>query len=118
LSLGNLTDSGFLRINWYKSRNPYVGETRYARHQIGIYGGIKIPRLALEAQADLDFNIIEKQMLYSAFILVYHYQCLDFKGELKIFYFRDKPEAQFRFSFGLGNIGKSTDVLGGLGFGN
>jgi LPS-assembly protein len=118
LSLGNLNDSGFLRINWYKSKNPYVGEARLARHQIGVFGGIKIPRLALEAQADLDFNIIERQMLYSALILVYHYQCLDFKGELKIFYFRDKPEAQFRISFGLGNIGKSTDVLGGLGFGN
>jgi LPS-assembly protein len=118
LSLGNLTDSSFLRINWYKSKNPYVGEARLARHQIGIYGGIKIPRLSLEAQADLDFNILEKQMLYSAFVLVYHYQCLDFKGELKIFYFRDKPETQFRFSFGLGNIGKSTDFLGGFGFEN
>ena len=118
LNLGNLTDAAFLRVNWYKSRNPYVGEARLSRHQIGIFGGIKIPRLSLEAQADLDFNIMEKQMLYSAFVLVYHYQCLDFKGELKIFYFREKPEAQFRFSFGLGNIGKSTDVLGGLGFGN
>jgi LPS-assembly protein len=117
VNLGSLYDSSFLRINWYKSTSPYYESSLWARHQIGFYGGVKIPRLSLEAQAELDFNILEKQMLYSAFVLVYHYQCLDFRTELKIFYFRDKPETQFRFSFGLGNIGKSTDFLGGLGFG-
>ena len=86
------------------------------RHQIGVYGGVKIPQLSLDAQFDLDFNILEGQMLYSAVALVYHYQCIDFKGELKIFYFRDKPETQFRFSFELGNIGKTNDLLGGFGF--
>jgi LPS-assembly protein len=114
--LGSINDPLFLKVNWYKSINPYLEEARLSRHQIGLYGGTKIPRLALEAQVELDFNIIEKQMLYSAFALVYHYQCIDFKGELKIFYFRDKPETQFRFSFGLGNIGKTTDFLGGFGF--
>ncbi len=115
-NMGNVNDSIFLRINWYKSINPYQEFARMRRHQIGIYGGIKIPKLSLEAVADLDFNIIEGQMLYSALALVYHYQCIDFKGELKIFYFRDKPEAQFRFSFELGNIGRTTDILGGFGF--
>jgi len=117
VNFGSLSDSSFLRINWYKSTDPYRESSLWARHQIGFYGGVKIPALSLEAQAELDFNILEKQMLYSAFVLVYHYQCLDFRTELKIFYFRDKPETQFRFSFGLGNIGKTTDVLGGLGFG-
>jgi LPS-assembly protein len=114
--LGTVSDPLFLKVNWYKSINPYIEEARLSRHQIGLYGGMKIPRLALEAQVEMDFNIIEKQMLYSAFALVYHYQCIDFKGELKIFYFRDKPETQFRFSFGLGNIVQTTDVLGGFGF--
>jgi hypothetical protein len=86
------------------------------RHQIGVYGGAKIPQLSMEAQFDFDFNILEGEMLYSAVALVYHYQCIDFKGELKIFYFRDKPEAQFRISFELGNIGKTSDLLGGFGF--
>ena len=47
---------------------------------------------------------------------VYHYQCLDFKFEFKVFYFRAKPETQFKFSLGLGNIGKTTDFLGGMEF--
>ena len=114
--MGSINDPAFLNVNWYKSVNPYLEEARLARHQIGVYGGIKIPRLGLEAQVEMDFNILEKEMLYSALALVYHYQCIDFKGELKIFYFRDKPETQFRFSFGLGNIGRTTDFLGGIGF--
>ena len=116
VNFGAINDPLFIKINWYKSESPYVKSLLWTRHQIGFYGGVKIPRLGLEAQAELDFNIIEKQMLYSALALVYHYQCIDFKAELKIFYFRDKPETQFRFSFGLGNIGKTTDFLGGLGF--
>ncbi|UCE41967.1 MAG: LPS-assembly protein LptD [Candidatus Aminicenantes bacterium] len=115
-NLGNITDDLFLRVNWYKSISPYREFSRMRRHQIGLYGGVKIPKLALEAQFDLDFNIIEGEMLYSAVSLVYHYQCIDFKGEVKIFYFRDKPETQIRFSFELGNIGKTTDLLGGFGF--
>lgn len=115
-NLGSITDPLFLKVNWYKSINSYQEEARFARHQIGLYGGMKVPRLGLEAQVELDFNIIEREMLYSAFALVYHYQCIDFRGELKIFYFRDKPETQFRITLGLGNIGSTTDFLGGLGF--
>ncbi len=115
-NFGSLNDPAFLKINWYRSENPYIKSIYWARHQIGFYGGVKIPQLSLEAQVDLDFNIIERQMLYSAVALVYHYQCIDFKAELKVFYFRDKPETQFRFSFELGNIGRTTDLLGGFGF--
>jgi lipopolysaccharide assembly outer membrane protein LptD (OstA) len=115
-NLGNINDDLFLRVNWYKSISPYLEFSRMSRHQIGFFGGVKIPKLALEAQVDLDFNIIEAEMLYSAVALVYHYQCIDFKAELKIFYFRDQPETQFRLSFELGNIGKTSDLLGGIGF--
>lgn len=115
-SMGNIADPLFLKVNWYKSVSPYLEFTRWSRHQIGFFGGVKIPKLALEAQVEMDFNILEGEMLYSAAALVYHYQCIDFKGELKIFYFRDKPETQFRFSFELGNIGKTTDILGGFGY--
>jgi hypothetical protein len=89
---------------------------RWDRHQISFFGGLKIPELSLEAQAEVDYNIQEKKMLYSVLALVYNYQCFDFRVELKVFYFREKPETQFLFSFGLGNIGKSIDFLGGMGF--
>ncbi|MBA7649139.1 LPS-assembly protein LptD [subsurface metagenome] len=115
-NLGSPEDNLFLRVNWYKSINPYVESTSGNRHQISFFGGLKIPELSLEAQAETDFNIQEGKMLYSALALVYNYQCLDFRVELKVFYFREKPETQFLFSFGLGNIGKSIDFLGGMGF--
>jgi hypothetical protein len=115
--LGSPADSLFLRINWYKSINPYQEKDyRGNRHQVSFFAGLKIPELSLEAQAETDFNIQERKMLYSALALVYNYQCFDFRVELKVFYFRDKPETQFLFSFGLGNIGKSVDFLGGMGF--
>jgi len=117
-NLGSYEDNAFLRVNWYKSVNPYF-EKEYLgnRHQISFFGGLKIPRLSLDALAEIDFNIQEKEMQYSALAVVYHYQCIDFIVEVKIFNFRyDKPEVQFLFSFELGNIGKTVNFLGGLGF--
>lgn len=115
-NLGTIRDPFFLRLNWFKSTNPYVEDYKYARHQINCFTGLKIPKLSLEAMIDLDYNIEEKKMLYSSFSVIYHYQCIDVKVDLKIFYYRDQPETQLRISFGLGNIGKTTDFLGGMGF--
>lgn len=115
-NLATPNDPVFLRINWFKSINPYYEEMVYQRHQIGFFGGVKIPRLSVEAQAEVDFNIHERELLYSAFMLKYQYQCIDFMVDFRVFYFRDQPEVQFRINFGLGQIGKTTDILGGLGF--
>ncbi|MFA9453846.1 MAG: LPS-assembly protein LptD [Candidatus Aminicenantaceae bacterium] len=116
LNLGAPTDNLFLRVNWYKSSDPYRQESAFARHQIGFYTGIKIPRWSLDTLAQLDYNIQENELLYSALSVVYHYQCIDFRADLRVFYYRDTPEVQFSFSFELGNIGRSMDLLGGLGF--
>ena len=116
LNLGNPADNLFLRVNWYKSTDPFKEEATFNRHQVGFYTGIKIPRWSLDTLAQLDYNIQENELLYSALSVVYHYQCIDFKADLRVFYFRDTPEVQFSFSFELGNIGRSVDFLGGLGF--
>ncbi|MCJ7565684.1 MAG: LPS assembly protein LptD [Candidatus Aminicenantes bacterium] len=110
---GSPADDLFLNINWYKSMNPYYKNPWYDRHQISLFGGAKIPAVSLELTGEMDFNVTEKKMLYSALSAVYHYQCLDLKADVRIFYFREKPDMQFKISFGLGNIGKTTDFLGG-----
>ncbi|MBN1222901.1 MAG: LPS-assembly protein LptD [Candidatus Aminicenantes bacterium] len=115
-NFGYPTDALFLRVSWFKSLNPYFDNTFGKRHQISFYAGTKIPRLNLEAIGAIDYNIQERKLLYSALSLVYHYQCLDFKADVRIFYFREKPEIQFGFSFGLGNIGSTEDLFGGLDF--
>jgi LPS-assembly protein len=115
-NLGQPDDDRFLRVSWYKSINPYKQNALYNRHQINVWGGLKVRPLDVEVQGEVDYDIQDRKMLYSAFSFVYDYQCLEFKAEARVFYFREKPETQFRISFGLGNIGKSTDILGGIGF--
>lgn len=116
-NLGTPADDLFLRVNWYRSSDPYRPTYILAnRHQLGVFGGVKIPGIDLDAQAEIDYNFSEKKMLYSAFVLGYHYQCIDVKADFKMFFFREKPEMQFRITVGLGNIGKTTDFLGGMGF--
>jgi len=120
--LGTDADPMFLHVSWFKSVNAWLqtgNEIIYSlwdRHQINFFGGVKIPRWSLEAQGEVDFNIFERKMLYAAANVSYHYQCLDLKTEIRVYYFRERPETQFRISFGLGNIGKTTDILGGTGF--
>ncbi|MCJ7580779.1 MAG: LPS-assembly protein LptD [Candidatus Aminicenantes bacterium] len=122
VSLGSQADPLFFRINWYKSLNPYLENVLYDRHQVGFYSGLKIPSLSLEALAEIDFNIAEMELLYSGFALIFNYQCIDIRADMRVFYFCDiyysnqKPEMQFRITIGLGNIGKTTDFLGGMGF--
>jgi hypothetical protein len=111
---GAPSDNLFLRVSWYKSLNPYFDNTWGERHQVSFYTGFKIPKINLDALGTLDYNIKERKLLYTALSVVYHYQCIDFKADVKMFYFREKPEAQFGISIGLGNIGKTTDFFGGL----
>lgn len=118
------TGNAFMSVNWFKSMNTWLPDLTerqmiwYNRHQIGVNGGWKIPRLGLEFFADTDFNIQERKMLYSAVSFNYNWQCIDIGAEVKVFYFRyyDQPDVQFRINLGLGNIGKTTDFLGGFEF--
>jgi LPS-assembly protein len=112
-NLGTMANDVFLNVNWFKSVNPWYPGTIYDRHEISLFGGAKIPGLNLDALSEVNFNIGERKLLYASASLVYHYQCLDFKGDLRVFNYREKPEFQFRLSLGLGNIGQSVDFMGG-----
>jgi len=113
LTLGTPADNFFMTASWYKSQNAWYGAQFYDRHQVSAYSAVKFPRLQLEALGEVDFNITAGKLLYSGLAVVYHIQCLDLKLNARLFNFREKPEFQFRFTVGLGNIGKSNDFLGG-----
>ncbi len=113
-SINSFADPFFLSVSWFRSMNPWYQDVLGNRQQIGVVSRFEIPRLNLEALGEFDFNILERKMLYSGVSLVYHYQCLDFKADVRVFYYRETPEVQYRFSIGLGNIGKTTDFMGGL----
>lgn len=109
-------DSFFFNLNWFKSMNPWYRDILWDRHQLGMTGKWRLPRPSLEALADLSLNLVERRLLYAGLSALYHYQCVDFRLDFRLFQFREKPEIQFKFSLGLGHIGKTTDFLAGLEF--
>lgn len=121
---GSRPDGRYLSLNWYKSMNSWVAgvdptlRALYNRHQLSATGGLRLPGSALEFAGDVDYNLQEKKLLYTGGQAIYHYQCLDFQLEVRVYYFRIRPETEFRFSVGIGNIGRTADLVGGLrGFG-
>ena len=117
---GSRVKGQYVSLSWFKSYKSWfrdlVSEVFSNRHQIGVSAGLKIPKLPIDLLAECDYNIKQRKLLFLASSAVYHYQCLDFEFEVKVLYFRLKPETQVKFSVGLGNIGKTTDFLGGFGF--
>jgi LPS-assembly protein len=118
-NIGQRTDDAFMSVSWFKSSNIWytdeLSKTYGNRQQISFSGGLKVTKIPVDILADVDYNLKEKKLLYIAASAVYHYQCLDFIFEVKMYNYRTKPETQFKFSLGLGNIGKTTDFLGGYG---
>jgi lipopolysaccharide assembly outer membrane protein LptD (OstA) len=121
VTAGSRTEGQFLSLNWFKSMNSWVPgvdpslQALYNRHQISATGGLRLPGIALHLVGDVEYNLLEKKLLYTAGQIVYHYQCLDFLIEARVYYYLLQPETEFRFTVSLGNIGKTTDLLGGLG---
>ena len=114
--LGNINDNFYFNVNWFKSLNPWRDYVYLNRQQINLSGGIKVPALNLEAQGEYNYNIYKNQLLYAALSFVYHYQCIDFDGEVRVYNYRQQPDVQYSLSIGLGKISKSADFLGGLEF--
>jgi lipopolysaccharide assembly outer membrane protein LptD (OstA) len=119
---GSKADGDFLTLNWFSSRNSWVTGVDpalialYNRDQVGAFGGLRLPGLALDLQLEADYNIKERRLLYTGAQATYHYQCIDVLVDVRVFYFRDRPDTQVRISIGLGAIGKTLDFLGGFGF--
>lgn len=119
---GAKADGEFLTLSWFSSRNSWVTGVDpalialYNRDQVGAFGGLRLPRLSLDLQLEVDYNIKEGRLLYTGAQATYHYQCIDLLVDVRVFYFRDRPDTQVRVSLGLGTIGKTLDFLGGFGF--
>ena len=119
---GARAENKFLSLSWFKSSNSWVVGVDpslaglYNRDQVNVFAGWRLPGWSLDVQGEVDYNIKDRKLLYTAAQAIYHYQCLDFLVELRMFYFRQPPDTQVRFSVGLGNIGRTTDFLGGIGF--
>ena len=114
-NLGQPDDSFFFRLNWSRNYQPLSPDSIFRSHQAGLQAGWRWPE-RLDLKAQVEFDLQNKKVLYTALAGLYHYQCLDFSFDIRVFYYRSQPEVQFRFSVGLGNISRSSDLLGALGF--
>ena len=119
---GSKADGDFLTLSWFSSRNSWVTGidpaliALYNRDQVGVFGGLRLPRLSLDLQLEADYNVKERKLLYAGARVTYHYQCIDFLVDVRSFTYRNPADIQIRFSLGLGAIGKTLDFLGGFGF--
>jgi len=113
---GNPNDDLFLNVNWFKSLSVWRNEEYWNRHQINVFGGLKLPRLNLDILGEADYNVMDKSLLYAGLTFVYHYQCVNIQGYVRLFNYREKRDVEYSVSLGLGGISYSSDFLGGLGF--
>ncbi len=119
---GSRADNRFVSLSLFKSTNAWlVGVDPqlaglYNRDQINVYSGWRLPGLGLDLQGEVDYNIQDRKLLYTAGQAIYHFQCLDFLLEARVSYLLQVPDVQIRFSMGVGNIGRTMDFLGGIGF--
>lgn len=119
---GDKGGGDFVSLSWLRSRNSWVTGVDpalialYNRDQIGVFAGTRLRRLGLDLQVAADYNLGEGRLLHTGVQAVYHWQCLDIRVDVRVFNFRDRPDAQVRVSLGLGAIGQTLDLLGGFGF--
>jgi lipopolysaccharide assembly outer membrane protein LptD (OstA) len=108
-------DNFFFSLNWSKSYQILGPDSFFRSNQVGLQGSFRWPE-KLEFKAQIELDLQQKKVLYTGLAGIYHYQCLDFSFDLRVFYYRSRPETQFKFSVGLGNISRTTDLLGAFGF--
>jgi lipopolysaccharide assembly outer membrane protein LptD (OstA) len=119
---GAKANGDFVTVTWFSSRNSWVTGidpeliALYNRDQIGAQAGLRIPRIGLDLEAQADYNIKERELLYTGARVIYHYQCVDFLVDVRAYYYRETPDVQVRFSLGLGAIGRTLGFLEGSGF--
>ncbi len=125
-TLGLPTDNLYLNVSWFKSVNawrkgaaeeseiPIEYSSLLDRHQIRLAGGCRIPRWDLEAKGEVNYNIIQKKMLFAAGDVTYHYQCVDLRAEVRVFFYRNIPETRVTFSVSLGKVGQAQNLMGGI----
>ena len=109
-SLGSPAENFFLTVNWFKSISVWLDEPWWDRHQINVAGTLKVPGLSLQAQAEANFNLLQRELQHLAFQVLYDYQCLVIKAGFMYFQYRSEIVPILRVT--VGDIGNSGDFLG------
>lgn len=101
-------------LSYTISRNPYLPESfRGNRRNLRCNLNFDLRGFPIKLESSVDYDFIDKQLMYCALNASFDYQCLVFTAEFKIFSLQAKSYPQFRFGFSLGNLGMVSDFFGG-----
>ena len=73
---------------------------------------LDIPRFPLKFSSNVNYDITDGEFRLGSFLFTYDYQCVLFKGELRLYRYGDRVETQFNFGVSFGNLGQVKDFLG------
>ena len=82
------------------------------RETIGGKLNLEIPRFPLRFSSNINYDITDGEFRLGSFLLSYDYQCIQIRGELKLFRYSGRVETQFNFGIAFGNLGQVKDFLG------
>lgn len=114
-SLAYRNEESFLYGNFFY--NTYINQYAKSdyvlnRETIGGRLNINIPRFPLKFNADVNYDITDREFRLGSFLLTYDYQCIQFRTELRLFRYSGRVETQFNFGVSFGNLGMVKDFLG------
>lgn len=112
---GQPEDNYYFSLDWSKSYFMMGPDSIFWNNQAGLQLGIRFPE-TLDLKIQMQRDLKRKKQIYNGLQAVLHYQCLDFVLDLRMYYYRSKPDTQFKLSIRLGNITQTTDLLGTIGF--
>ena len=97
--------------------NTYINQYAAAdfalnRETIGGQLNIDIPRFPLKFSSNINYDITDREFRLGSFLLTYDYQCIQFRGELRLYRYGSRVETQFNFGVSFGNLGQVKDFLG------
>lgn len=93
--------------------NQYAGPTfELNRETIGGRLTLDIPRFPLKFNGNVNYDITDGEFRMGSFMFTYDYQCIQFKGEMRLFRYGERVETQFNVGVSFGNLGQVRDFLG------
>ncbi|MCP5104734.1 MAG: LPS-assembly protein LptD, partial [bacterium] len=114
LSVGYKKTDSIINGNFFYNNyiNQYRPDYELNRETIGGSLNIGHPRFPLRFDSNVNYDITDKQFRLGSFMLIYDYQCIQFRGELKLFKYTERVETQFNIGVSFGNLGMVKDILG------
>ncbi|MBM3284383.1 MAG: LPS-assembly protein LptD [Candidatus Aminicenantes bacterium] len=108
-NFGSPLDDANFSVIWFKSVTVWYQDAWWNREQINVSGRFNLPRLRIQAQAEVNFNVLERTLQHMTLQLLYDYQCLIIRGGLM--YFQIRREIVPIIQVTLGGIGSSEGFL-------